>query len=64
MVTLALVNRYAGVPRLRVRGAAAIADLKRLTITELRVAAGVLAFVSLFGLLDPMQAPLGGAVCR
>ena len=54
MVTLALVNRYAVVPRLRVRGAAAIADLKRLTIAELGVAAGVLALVSLFGLLDPM----------
>jgi putative copper resistance protein D len=54
MVTLALVNRYAVVPRLRVRGAAAIADLKRLTIAELGVSAGVLALVSLFGLLDPM----------
>jgi copper resistance protein D len=54
MVTLALVNRYAVVPRIRVRGGAAVADLKRLTIGELGVAAGVLALVSLFGLLDPM----------
>jgi hypothetical protein len=42
------------VPRLRVRGAAAVADLKRLTIGELGVAAGALALLSLFGLLDPM----------
>jgi putative copper resistance protein D len=54
MVTLALVNRYVVVPRLRVRGAAAVADLKRLTIGELGVAAGALALLSLFGLLDPM----------
>jgi copper resistance protein D len=54
MVTLALVNRYVVVPRLRVDGAAATANLKRLTIAELGVAAGVLALVSLFGLLDPM----------
>ena len=54
MVALALMNRYAIVPRLRARGAAAIADLRRLTIAELGLAAGVLALVSLFGLLDPL----------
>jgi putative copper export protein len=54
MVALALMNRYAVVPRLRARGAAAIADLRRLTIAELGLAAGVLALVSLFGLLDPL----------
>lgn len=40
MVTPALVNRYTVVPRLRVRGDAAIADLKRLTIAGLGLAAG------------------------
>lgn len=53
MVSLALVNRYAVVPAIRVRGAAAVTDLRRLTIAELGLAAGVLALVSLFGLLDP-----------
>jgi copper resistance protein D len=53
MVALALVNRYAVVPAIRVRGAAAVTDLRRLTIAELGVAVGVLALVSLIGLLDP-----------
>jgi putative copper resistance protein D len=53
MVAVALINRYALVPAIRVRGAAAVADLRRLTIAELGLAAGVLALVSLFGLLDP-----------
>ena len=53
MVALALVNRYAVVPAIRVRGAAALTLLRRLTIAELGLAAGVLALVSLFGLLDP-----------
>jgi putative copper resistance protein D len=53
MVALALVNRYAVVPALRVRGVAAVTDLGRNTIAELGLAAGVLVLVSLFGLLDP-----------
>jgi copper resistance protein D len=53
MVALALVNRYAVVPAIRVRGASAVTDLRRHTIVELGLAGGVLALVSLFGLLDP-----------
>jgi putative copper export protein len=62
MVALALVSRYIPVPRLRTRGASAIADLRRLTIAELGSAAGMLALVSQFGLLDPLSALMGKAV--
>ena len=49
MVALALMNRYAVVPKLRARGAAAIADLRRLTIAEL----GLGSSLALVRLLDP-----------
>jgi copper resistance protein D len=54
MVALALVNRYTVVPRLRVSGTAAIADLRRLIFIQLALASGLLVLVSLFGILDPM----------
>ena len=52
MTALAIINRYALVPKLR-DGPAALAALKRNTRGEIALGGLVLALVSLFGLLDP-----------
>ena len=52
MIGLALVNRYALVPRLR-RGARALAALRAVSLANVALGTVVVALVSVFALLDP-----------
>jgi putative copper resistance protein D len=52
MVAAALFNRYYLVPRVK-PGAAALPTLERTSAGQVALAAGVVALVSIFGLLDP-----------
>jgi copper resistance protein D len=53
MVGLALINRVRLMRRLRIDGEAALATLRRNTLIEIALGAGVVALVSVFGTLDP-----------
>jgi copper resistance protein D len=53
MASLAVINRYIFVPRLRRQPACAAANIRNGTFAELALGAGVLALVAIFGLMDP-----------
>lgn len=53
MTALALLNRYALVPRLRDRPNEAIRSIRRATLAEVALGLSAIALVALFGLLDP-----------
>lgn len=53
MTALALLNRYAFVPRLRDRPTDAIRSIRCMTLSEVALGLGAVALVALFGLLDP-----------
>lgn len=53
MVALAVVNRYRWIPALRTRRGAALTHIRRNTVLELWLGGGVIALVSLLGLLSP-----------
>jgi putative copper resistance protein D len=53
MASLAVINRYVFVPRLRCQRERAIANIRNGTFAELALGAGVLALVAIFGLMDP-----------
>ena len=53
MTALALLNRYALVPRLRDRPDRTIRSIRRATLAEVGLGMGAIALVALFGLLDP-----------
>ena len=53
MTALALLNRYALVPRLRDRPDRTIRGIRRATLAEVGLGMGAIALVALFGLLDP-----------
>jgi putative copper resistance protein D len=53
MASLAVINRYVFVPRLRCQPERAVANIRNGTFAELALGAGVLALVAIFGLMDP-----------
>lgn len=53
MVSLAVINRYVFVPRLRCQPEVAVANIRTGTFAELVLGAAVLALVATFGLMDP-----------
>ena len=53
MATLAVINRYVFVPRLRRQPECAVANIQKGTYAELALGAAVLALVAIFGLVDP-----------
>jgi putative copper resistance protein D len=53
MASLAVINRYVFVPRLRRQPECAVANIRNGTFAELALGAGVLALVAIFGLMDP-----------
>ena len=53
MTALALLNRYAFVPRLRDRPTDAIRSIRCMALSEVALGLGAVALVALFGLLDP-----------
>jgi copper resistance protein D len=53
MVSLAVINRYVFVPRLRRQPECAVANIRNGTYAELALGAGVLVLVAVFGLMDP-----------
>jgi putative copper resistance protein D len=53
MTGLALLNRYAFVPRMRTQRECAVAQIRTGTFAELALGASVLALVAVFGILDP-----------
>ena len=53
MMTLAVINRYVFVPRLRRQPECAVANIRNGTFAELTLGAAVLALVATFGLMDP-----------
>jgi putative copper resistance protein D len=53
MVSLAVINRYVFVPRLRRQPEYAVANIRNGTFAELGLGAVVLALVAIFGLMDP-----------
>ncbi len=54
MVGLALVNRYAFVPRIGRHGVHALAAVRRGTVAEIVLGLGVVGLVAVFGLLEPI----------
>jgi putative copper resistance protein D len=55
MIALSLINGYVLLPGIESEKDAAIETMRRQTIAELALAAGVLALVAVFGMLDPMS---------
>jgi putative copper resistance protein D len=54
MVTLAMVNRYALVPRTARQPSRSLHALRLATIAEMSLGIGVVVLVSVFGMFDPM----------
>jgi len=52
MIAVAIVNRYALVPRLKAR-ASALAEMRALSLINVALGTLVVALVSVFALLDP-----------
>ncbi|MFG1350236.1 copper homeostasis membrane protein CopD [Xanthobacter autotrophicus] len=53
MTSLAVLNRYVFVPRLKTQHDRAVASIRTGTLIEIALGAGVLALVAVFGLMDP-----------
>ena len=53
MASLAVINRYVFVPRLRRQPECAVVNIRYGTFAELALGAGVFALVAIFGLMDP-----------
>jgi putative copper resistance protein D len=53
MIGLALVNRYVLVPRIRLRRAQSISQIRMATFLEIALGFGVITLVAIFGSLDP-----------
>jgi putative copper resistance protein D len=54
MISLAIVNRYALVPRVAARRAGAMSALQMATGVEIILGLGVIGLVSVFGMLEPI----------